>query len=66
MKRRFKDLKCDHRDPLCLDVALENVVRSAAGRGSGAAAAHAWAMGGGVLLRNLALSVRDTEGCEVT
>ena len=49
-----------HRDLLYLDVALENVVRSAAERGSGAAGAHAGAMVG-PLLQNLVLSVGDNE-----
>ena len=48
------------RDLLYLDVALENVVRSAAERGSGAAGAHAGAMVG-PLLQNLVLSVGDNE-----
>lgn len=53
-------LPCCCRDLLYLDVALENVVRSAAERGSGAAGAHAGAMVG-PLLQNLVLSVGDNE-----
>ena len=48
------------RDLLYLDVALENVVRSAAERGSGAAGANAGALVG-PLLQNLVLSVGDNE-----
>lgn len=51
---------CWRRDLLYLDVALENVVRSAAERGSGAAGANAGALVG-PLLQNLVLSVGDNE-----
>ena len=48
------------RDLLYLDLALENVVRSAAERGSGAAGANASALVG-PLLQNLVLSTGDNE-----
>lgn len=48
------------RDLLYLDLALENVVRGAAERGSGAAGANASALVG-PLLQNLVLSTGDNE-----
>lgn len=48
------------RDLLYLDLALENVVRGAAERGSGAAGASASALVG-PLLQNLVLSTGDNE-----
>jgi alpha-glucan,water dikinase len=50
----------DHRETMYLDLALENVVRSAAERGAGSSGAGAAALME-PLLQNLALSVEDNE-----
>ncbi len=54
------DWQHGRRDLLYLDLALENVVRGAAERGSGAAGASASALVG-PLLQNLVLSTGDNE-----